>query len=94
VPQHRRLVVGEVEHERVPQPEDRAQLGRQGRVQAAAGQADLDADHARIPGSLEQPGDPEPADAQPVGDVHLGDTLEVVLPRDPGGQHHLGRAVS
>jgi hypothetical protein len=94
VPQHRRLVVGEVEHEGVPEPEGRAQLGRQGRIEAAAGQADLDPDHARIPGALEQAGDPEPADPQPVGDVHLGDALEVVLPGDPGGQHNLGRAVS
>ena len=94
VPQHRLLVVGEVEHEGVPEPEGRAQLRRQGRVQAAAGQADLDADHARLPGALEQPGDPEPADPQPVGDVHLGDALEVVLPRHPGGQDNLGRAIS
>src|SRR5260370_475159 len=51
-------------------------------------------DQASIPGPREQAGDPEPADPQPVGDVHLGDALEVVLPRDPGGQDNLGRAIS
>ena len=93
VPQRLLVVVGEVEHEGVPEPEGRAQLRRQARVQASAGQADLDADHARVPGALEQPGDPEPADAQPVGDVDLGDALEVVLPRHPGGQDNLGRPI-
>jgi hypothetical protein len=93
VAQQRRLVVGEVEHERVLEPERGAQLRRQARVEAAARQADLDAHHPRIARALEQPGDAEPADTQPVRDVDLGDALEVELPRHPRGQDHLGRAV-
>ncbi len=88
------VLVGKVEHEGVPEPEGRAQLRGQARVQAAAGQADLDADHPRVTGGVEQPGHPEPADAQPAGDVDLGDAFEVVLPRHPGGQDHLGRPIS
>jgi len=74
----------EVEHEGLLEPEGGAQLCRQARVQAATGQPDLVAHNPRLPDVLEQPGDPEPADAQPVGDVDLGDALEamrLLLPR-------------
>ena len=87
------LVIGEVEHEGVPEPEGRAQLGGQARVQVAAGQADLDPHHAGVPGALEQPGDAEPANAQPVGDVDLGHTLEIELPGHPRGQDNFGRPI-
>jgi hypothetical protein len=90
----RHRVVGEVEDERLPQPEDGAQFGRQARVEDAAGQADLDAHQPGLPRGLEQPGDPEPADPQPVGDVDLGDALQVELPRHQRGQHDFRRPIS
>jgi hypothetical protein len=74
-PQRLLVVVGELEHEGVPEPEGRAQLRRQARVQDPPGQADLDAHHARVASGVEQPRDPEPADTQLVGDVDLGDAL-------------------
>jgi hypothetical protein len=89
VPQRLLVLVGEVEHERVLEPEGRAQLRRQARVQGPPGQADLDAHHPRVAGGVEQPRNPEPADAQPVGDVDFGDALEVELARHPGGQDNL-----
>jgi hypothetical protein len=92
-PQRLLVVVGEVEHERVLEAERRAQFGRQARVQVSAGQADLDAHHPRGPRGVEQPGDPEPADAEPVRDVDLGDALQVKLPRYPRGQDNFGRPV-
>jgi hypothetical protein len=93
VPQRLLVLVGEVEHERMLEPEDRAQLGRQAHLQVAPGQADLDAHHPRVAGGVEQPGNPEAADAEPVGDVDLGDTLDVELARHPGGQDNLGRPI-
>jgi len=93
VPQRLLVVVGEVEHEGVPEAEGRAEFGRQPRVQVPAGQADLDAHHPRVTRRVEQAGDPEPADAQPVGDVHLGDALEVELPGHPGSQDNFGRPI-
>jgi hypothetical protein len=93
VPQRLLVLVGEVEHERVLEPESRAQLRRQARVQGPPGQADLDAHHPRVAGGVEQPGNPEPADAELVGDVDLGDALEVELARHPGGQDNLGRPI-
>jgi hypothetical protein len=93
VPQRLLVVVGEVEHEGVPEPERRAQFRRKTRVQGPAGQADLDAHHARVAGGVEQPGNPEPADAQPVGDVDLGHALQIELSCHPGSQDHLGRPI-
>jgi len=93
VPERLLVLVGEVEHEGVLETEGRAQLRRQARVQAPSGQADLEAHHPRVTGGVEQPGDPEPADAQPVGDVDLGGALEVELPRHPGGQDNFGRPI-
>ncbi len=89
----RRLVFGEVEDERVPQAEGRAQLGGQAGVERAARQADLDADEPAFPRGIEQPGHPEPADPEPVRDVDLGDALQVELPRHPRGQDNFGRSV-
>src|SRR6185437_3018406 len=63
------------------------------RVERAAGQADLDADEPALPRRIEQPGDAEPADSQPVRDVDLGDALQVKLPRYPRGQDNFGRPV-
>jgi hypothetical protein len=48
---------------------------------------------AIVPGGVDQPGRPEPADAHLIGDIDLRDALEVELPRHPGGQHHFGRPI-
>jgi len=93
VPQCLLIVVGKVEHEGVAKAEGRAQFGRQARVQVPSGQADLNAHHPSIAGRVEQPGDPEPADAQPVGDVDLGDALEVELPGHARSQDNFGRPI-
>jgi hypothetical protein len=93
VPQSLLVVVGEVEHEGVPEAEGRAQFGRQARVKVSPGQADIDAHHPRVTRRVEQAGDPEPADAQLVGDVDLGDALEVELPGHPRSQNNFGRPI-
>jgi hypothetical protein len=93
MPQCLLVVVGKIEHERVAKAEGRAQFGRQARVQVPSGQADLDAHHPGVAGRVEQPGDPEPADAQPVGDVDLGDALEVELPGHARSQDNFGRPI-
>ena len=85
----RLVLVGEIERKGILEPERRAQLGGEPDVEAAAGQPDLDADHPGLARGVEQPGHPEPADAELVGDVDLGHALQVVLPRHAGGEHDL-----
>ncbi|MCP9990738.1 hypothetical protein LUX09_09870 [Streptomyces albogriseolus] len=42
-------------------------------------------------GRAEEAGHLEPADAELLGDLHLGPVLQVEAPRDGGGEEHVDR---
>jgi hypothetical protein len=48
---------------------------------------DLDADQAALPRQVEQARDAEPADPELVTDLDLGPAVQLVAPRDHGGEH-------